>query len=170
MVLSLTTLLLLCIPRYVFRFLSLYIVSLTTLLLLCIPRASQCCVLTVSWASKLQGVIAKSSTEAEFYGASFAGTEIKWLREFMQELGYSFPLPSPLFVDNQSAIQVLKDAVHHSRMKHIPIAEFWIRDEVSRVKSISVHYCPTASMPADLLTKPLSVAGVNTHRTAMGLS
>ncbi|KAG8951326.1 hypothetical protein FRC04_006566, partial [Tulasnella sp. 424] len=109
----------------------------------------------VSWASKLQGVIAKSSTEAEFYGASFAGTEIKWLRNLLQELGYSFPKPSPLFVDNQSTIQVLNDAIHHSRMKHIPVTEFWIRDEVSKAMSISVHYCPTEEMPADLLTKAL---------------
>ncbi|KAG8957098.1 hypothetical protein FRC05_010347, partial [Tulasnella sp. 425] len=123
----------------------------------------------VSWASKLQGVIAKSSTEAEFYGASFAGTEIKWLRNLLQELGYSFPKPSPLFVDNQSTIQVLNDAVHHSRMKHIPVAEFWIRDEVSKAMSISVHYCPTEEMPADLLTKALTRQTVVDLRERMGL-
>ena len=123
----------------------------------------------VSWASKLQGVIAKSSTEAEFYGASFAGTEIKWLRNLLQELGYSFPKPSPLFVDNQSTIQVLNDAVHHSRMKHIPVAEFWIRNEVSKAMSISVHYCPTEEMPADLLTKALPRQTVEDLRERMGL-
>ncbi|KAG8972950.1 hypothetical protein FRC05_009366 [Tulasnella sp. 425] len=117
----------------------------------------------VSWASKLQGVIVKSSTEAEFYGASFAGSEIKWLCNFLQELGYSFPSPCPLLVNNQSTIQVLNDAVHHSRMKHIPVAEFWIRDEVTKVKSISIQYCPTEEMPADLLTKSLARQLVVTH-------
>ena len=123
----------------------------------------------VSWASKLQGPMARSSTEAEFYGASFAGTEIKWLRELFGELGYSFASPSPLHVDNQSTIQVLNDAVHQSRMKHIPVAEFWIRNEVAKLKTISVHYLPTADMPADLLTKALPRQLVVEHRRRMGL-
>jgi hypothetical protein len=124
----------------------------------------------ISWASKLQGVIARSSTEAEFYGASFAGTEIKWLRNILGELGHPVDGPSPLWVDNQSTIQVLNDAVHHSRMKHISVQEFWIRDEVSKVKSIEVHYMPTEEMPADIFTKALSPALVVKHRSFMGLS
>ena len=123
----------------------------------------------VSWSSKLQGPVAKSSTEAEFYGASFAGTEIKWLQNLLGELGFVVNKPSPLGIDNQSTIQVLNDTVHHSRMKHIPVAEFWIRDEVSKVKSISVHHLRTDSMPADLLTKPLTRELVERHRQAMGL-
>ena len=114
-------------------------------------------------------MVAKSSTEAEFYAASFGGTEIKWLRELFQEIGYSFPHPSPLHIDNTSTIQGLNDAVHHSRMKHIPVAEFWIRDEISVIKSISTHYTPTEEMPADLLTKPLERVKVQHLRELMGV-
>jgi hypothetical protein len=123
----------------------------------------------VSWAAKLQGNIARSSTEAEFYGASFAGTEIKWMQELLRELGYPVVTPSPLHVDNQSTIQVLNDAVHHSRMKHITVNEFWIRNEISKLKNISVHYLPTDVMPADLLTKALPRQLVEDHRRRMGL-
>ncbi len=123
----------------------------------------------VSWASKLQGVIARSSTEAEFYGASFAGTEVCWMRELLAELGRPVTEPSPLWVDNQSTIQVLNDSVHHSRMKHIPVQEFWIRHKVAKEKVMDVHYCPTEEMPADIFTKALSRALVEQHRSFMGL-
>lgn len=123
----------------------------------------------VSWSSKLQGPIAKSSTEAEFYGASYAGTEIKWMRNLLGEIGYNFDKPSPLHLDNQSTIQVLNDAVHHSRMKHIPVQEFWIRNEVANEKNIEVHYLPTELMPADILTKPLPQIFVKRHHATMGL-
>lgn len=122
----------------------------------------------VSWASKQQGPIAKSSTEAEFYGASFAGTELKWMRNLLSEVGFPIDGPSPLHIDNQSTIQGLNDTVHHSRMKHIAIAQFWIRNEVTE-GNIEMHYCPTAHMPADLLTKPLTKFFVQRHRKTMGL-
>ena len=124
----------------------------------------------VCWASKLQGVVARSSTEAEFYGASFAGTEIKWLRELLKECGYTFDSPSPVFVDNTSTIQVLNDSVQKSNMRHITVQEYWIRDEIAKFHTISVHYCPSEEMPADLLTKPLSGPLVVKLRELMGLS
>lgn len=123
----------------------------------------------VSWTSKLQGKLARSSTEAEFYGAGLAGTEIIWLRQLLGELGRKFPGPSPLHVDNQSTIQVLNDSVQNSRMKHITLDEFWIRDQVAEKKTISIHYCPTNVMPADLLTKALPRIAVEGHRQRMGL-
>ena len=123
----------------------------------------------MSWSSRLQGVVSRSSTEAEFYAASMAGTEIKWLRHLLGEIGRPVTSPSPLFIDNQGCINGLKDVVALSRMKHIPVAEFWIQDEVSKVKSISVHHLRTDSMPADLLTKPLTRELVERHRQAMGL-
>lgn len=123
----------------------------------------------VSWASKLQGPVAKSSTEAEFYGAAFAGTEIKWMQSLLGELGYHVDIPSPLHIDNQSTIQVLNDTVHHSRMKHIPVQEFWIRNEISSEKTIQTFYMPTEHLPADMMTKPLPRILVQRHRPNMGL-
>lgn len=123
----------------------------------------------VAWASKLQGPVAKSSTEAEFYGASFAGTEIKWLKHFLGEIGFDVSKPTPLHVDNMSTIQVLNDAVHHSRMKHIPVQEFWIRNEIVNEKTIQPVYQDTQHLCADMMTKALSRIYVNRHRATMGL-
>ena len=91
------------------------------------------------------------------------------MQNLLGELGFVVNKPSPLGIDNQSTIQVLNDTVHHSRMKHIPVQEFWIRNEISNAKSISTFYVPTLEMVADLLTKPLARPLVIRHREAMGL-
>ena len=59
---------------------------------------------TISWASKLQTIIALSTTEAEFVAACTAGQEIVWLRALLDELGYGLSSKSTMLVDNQSAI------------------------------------------------------------------
>jgi hypothetical protein len=72
----------------------------------------------VSWSSKLQSLVALSTTEAEHISAVEAGKEILWIRSFMGELGYDISGPSLLRMDNQSAIAVSKNPEHHSKMKH----------------------------------------------------
>ena len=113
----------------------------------------------VSWSSKLQPVVAKSTTEAEYIAANSAGSEICWLRNLFTELGLDFSsTSSPLFIDNQSALAVAKNPEHHGRMKHLDLKYYWLWDKVDE-QMISVAYCPTELMPADLLTKPRSTIG-----------
>jgi len=42
---------------------------------------------TVSWVSKIQSVVALSTTEAEYVAAIEASKEMIWLQRFMGELG-----------------------------------------------------------------------------------
>ena len=64
----------------------------------------------VSWSSKLQPLVALSTTttEAEHISAVEAGKEIFWMHQFIGELGYDISGPSPFRMDNQSAIAVSK--------------------------------------------------------------
>ena len=117
----------------------------------------------VSWSSKLQSIVALSTTKAEYIAAISAGMEIAWFRNILTELGHSITEPSILHLDNQSAISVAKNPEHHGCMKHLDLRFFWLRDMVSRKKAIAVKYIPTAEMPADLLTKALPCTAVETH-------
>ena len=54
----------------------------------------------VSWSSKLQNIVALSTTEAEYMAAIQAGKAIKWLHNLMQKLGIPLPGASTLFLDN----------------------------------------------------------------------
>jgi hypothetical protein len=122
----------------------------------------------ISWSSKLQTIVALSTTEAEYVAACFGGREIMWLRNLLTELGFNLNGSSRLQVDNQSAISVAKNPQHHRRMRHLDLAFYWLRDAVE-VGKISVDYIPTAEMPADLLTKALERMKVETCRRMMGL-
>lgn len=122
----------------------------------------------VSWSAKKQATVADSSTEAEYISASAAGREIIWMRNLLSELGHDVSGPSPLMVDNQSALKVLRNPEHHSRMKHIDIKVHWIREAIGR-GNIEVHFLPTKDMIADIFTKPLARTDIERHRMALGL-
>ena len=122
----------------------------------------------VCWSSKLQPVVALSTTEAEYVAAVAAGKEICWMRNLLQELGYTSSHPSPLWIDNQSCITVAKNPEHHGRMKHLDLCFYWLRDKVEK-KVITPAHVPTEDMPADLLTKPLAKPKVEKFRMLMGL-
>jgi len=122
----------------------------------------------VSWSSKLQPVVALSTTEAEYIAAVEAGKEMVWMRNILGEFGYSFTAPSTLYIDNQSAISVAKNPEHHGRMKHLDLRFYWLRDTVDS-GIISPQHIATVDMPADILTKPLPRAKVEVCRRLMGL-
>ena len=108
----------------------------------------------VSWSSKLQPVVALSTTEAEYIAAVEAGKEIVWMRNLLGELGYPVTMASSLFIDNESAVTVSKNPEHHGRMKHLDLRFYWLRDEVAKGR-IEIVHLRTSDMPADILTKSL---------------
>jgi hypothetical protein len=122
----------------------------------------------VSWRSKRQTTVSLSTTEAEYVAGLDAGKEIKWIRNLLSELGYGVTGASPLLMDNQSAIQVAKNPEHHGRMKHLDLAHYWLRDEVTK-GTIRVEYVPTQDQLADILTKALPRPAVEKLRSLMGL-
>ena len=74
--------------------------------------------ITVSWVSKIQSVVALSTTEAEYVAATEASKEIIWLQRFMGELGKEHDM-GMLYSDSQSAIHLAKNLAFHSKTKHI---------------------------------------------------
>ena len=123
----------------------------------------------VNWSSKLQPIVTLSSTEAEYVAAVEAGKEICWMRNLLTELGYSvMDKPSTMHVDNNSAISVAKNPEHFGRLKHLDLRMYWLRD-VCSAGMISPVFCPTAEMPADLLTKALERLKVAKLRSMLGL-
>ena len=67
--------------------------------------------------------------------------------------------------DNQSAIQLVKNPVYHSRSKHIDIKYHHIRD-LYKSNCITLDYCSTTLNVADILTRNLCV---NLHEKFVNL-
>jgi hypothetical protein len=124
----------------------------------------------ISWRSKLQDLVVSSTTEAEYVAAHSGGKEVLFLRKLFTELGYSFPSPTTLYLDNQSAISVSQKPEHHGRMKHLDLKWFWLRDEVTKWKRMQTVHCPGEFMPADILTKALPAVKVKSACKLLGLT
>ncbi|XP_019257850.1 PREDICTED: uncharacterized protein LOC109236082 [Nicotiana attenuata] len=109
----------------------------------------------ISWKSKKQNTISRSSAEAEYMSLASTVAEIVWLVGLFSELGVSLTLPIPLYCDSKSAMQIVANPVFHERTKHIDIDCHFIREKVQQ-GLVETVYLPSAEQSADLLTKGLS--------------
>ena len=75
----------------------------------------------ISWQSKKQSVVSRSSTEAEYRALADCTCEISWLKCLLQDLNVTVPTPSLVMCDNASTIALANNPIHHARTKHIEI-------------------------------------------------
>jgi hypothetical protein len=108
----------------------------------------------VSWKSKKQSTVSRSSSEAEYRAMASAASEVTWLVRLLEEMGVSNLKPVTLHCDNQSALYIAKNPVFHDRTKHIEIDCHFTRDKVME-GLLQLSYLPTQHQLADILTKTL---------------
>jgi hypothetical protein len=116
----------------------------------------------VVWQTKSQKSIALSSCEAELYALAEALKEILWIRHLLTEMQIPFDVPK-LWVDNQGAIALAKNPIHHQRSKHIAVRWFFVRDAIDK-GLVDVSYVETNENRADIGTKA-TVAVVHQRHT-----
>ena len=110
---------------------------------------------TVSWCSKKQATVAKSTTEAEYVALSQATQEAIYLRKLLPDLGCKADSPTVLKEDNQGAIVLPRNPKFHNRTKHIDVAFHFIRERIAS-NEVKDAYCPANDMLADIMTKGLA--------------
>lgn len=108
----------------------------------------------ISWSSKKQRTIARSSTEAEYRSVAATTAELNWICLLLHDLGISLSTSPVVYCDNVGATQLCSNPLFHSRMKHVAIDFHFIRDQVQR-GSLRVAHVASADQLADALTKPL---------------
>jgi Reverse transcriptase (RNA-dependent DNA polymerase) len=85
----------------------------------------------VTWKSKKQTVVARSSAEAKYRAMDVATSEIVWLCALLHELNCN-PLsePTELYCDNQAAVHIASNPVFHERTKHIEVNCHFVREKI----------------------------------------
>jgi hypothetical protein len=108
----------------------------------------------VSWSSKRQHTVSRSSAEAEYREVANAVAETTWLQQLLHEL-HTPPSHSTLvYCDNVSVVYLSTNPVQHQRTKHVEIDLHFVRDCVA-VGSVRVLHVPTTSQFGDIFTKGL---------------
>ena len=82
----------------------------------------------VSWNSKKQPTVTKSTTEAEYMALSVAAAEAIWLKGLLLELMPSAPDFVKIYCDNKRAVDLSKNPGFRPKTKHIGIQHHFIRE------------------------------------------
>ncbi|KAK8923657.1 hypothetical protein KSP39_PZI019078 [Platanthera zijinensis] len=108
----------------------------------------------VTWRSKKQQVVARSSAEAEFRAMAHGVCEGLWLRSLMSDLGLVEEAPIRLYCDNKAAISIAHNPVQHDRTKHIEVDRHFIKENIEK-GVVCTPFVPSERQLADILTKGL---------------
>ena len=67
----------------------------------------------VTWRSKKQKVVSRSSAEAEFRGMVHGICELLWIRRILMDLGIVLITPMLLYCDNESVVKIANNPIQH---------------------------------------------------------
>ncbi|XP_019160028.1 PREDICTED: uncharacterized protein LOC109156630 [Ipomoea nil] len=122
----------------------------------------------ISWKTKKQATVSRSSSEAEYRALASTVCEIQWLHYLLANLQVPLDVPTSLFCDNHSAIAIGENHVFHERTKHIEIDCHIVKQKVNE-GLIKLPPIPSQKQIADGFTKPLPTPAFNTFQLKLGL-
>lgn len=68
----------------------------------------------ISWSSKKQHDVARSSMKAEYRAVPNDASEVRWIRSLLTELGRLIPTPHVIYYDNVRATHLSANLIFHS--------------------------------------------------------
>jgi hypothetical protein len=122
----------------------------------------------ISWSSKRQPTVSRSSAEAEYRAVANGVVEACWLRQLLHELHHPLRHSSVVYCDNVSAVYLSSNPVQHQRTKHVEIDLHLIRERVA-LGEVRVLHVPTTSQYADVFTKGLPTSVFTEFRSSLNV-
>lgn len=111
----------------------------------------------IDWKATRQTAVTKSSTEAELYSISHAGSEMIWWNRLMQKLDLRLRHQDVLYCDNRQTLRILTSDSYrlHTKMRHVDVQQCWLKEQVLK-GHVRVDWIGTNQIHADGFTKLLA--------------
>lgn len=122
----------------------------------------------VSWSSKRQPTVSRSSAEAEYRCVANATTKTSWLRNLLLELHVPVTKAMIVYCDNISVVYLSNNPVQHQRTKHVEIDIHFVR-ELIQIGRVCVIHVPTDHQYAEIFTKGLPRHLFNRFNTSLSI-
>ena len=122
----------------------------------------------VTWKSKKQNVVARSSAEAEYRAMASTASELTWVKQLLSDIGIIQNDPMKMFCDNEAARHIASNPVFHERTKHIEVDCHFIREKIQS-KEIESSFVRSEEQLADIFTKGLDPRLFEENNRKLGL-
>lgn len=120
----------------------------------------------ISWSSKRQPTVSRSSAEAEYRGVANAAAKCCWLRNLVAELRVKINTATIIYCNNVSAVYLSENPVHHRRTKHVELDIHFVREKVA-LGQFRVLQIPSQHQIADVMTKGLPTQLFNEFKASL---
>ena len=122
----------------------------------------------VTWRSKKQTIVARSSAKAELWAIAHGICELLWLKRLLEELGVTRIMPIKMYYDNKATINISHNPVHHDQTKHVEVDCHFMKENIED-GTVCMIYVPTSEQVVDLLTKALTRRPFEQQITKLGI-
>ena len=108
----------------------------------------------VTWKSKKQNVVARSSAEAEYRAMASTASELIWIKQLLSDMKIEYTGAMQMYCDNQAARHIASNPVFHERTKHIEVDCHFVREKVQSGE-IETPFVRSKEQLTDIFTKAL---------------
>ncbi|KAM1489804.1 hypothetical protein ACFXTO_033012 [Malus domestica] len=122
----------------------------------------------VSWRSKKQKVIARSSDEAKYRSMAHGVCELLWVRNLLRDLGFRPKHAMRLHCDNKAAIDIAHNPVQHDQTKHVEVDRNFIKEKLE-ARLIEVPFIKSEDQLVDMLTKAVTSTVFHSSLSKLGI-
>jgi hypothetical protein len=108
----------------------------------------------VTWKSKKQNVVARSSAEPEYRAMTSTTSELIWIKQLLGDMKIDHTKLMQIYCDNQAARHIASNPVFHERTKYIEVDCHFVREKVQSGE-IETPFVRSKEQLADIFTKAL---------------
>lgn len=108
----------------------------------------------ISWSSRKQSLVSRSSTQAEYRAVVDTTSEVLWLQHLLDDLYITLPSAPMIHFDNVFAFALASNPIHNSKVKHMEVDVHFTREKVARGE-LSLQFVSSLQQLANIFTKGL---------------